>query len=130
MATTHTTTTASSVEMPETVNESERWAAVVRRDPRADGQFFYSVSTTGVYCRPSCPSRQARREHVRFHATIADAERAGFRACKRCRPNAPALAEQHAAAVAKACRLIERADALPSLDTLADAAGMSRFHFH
>ena len=116
--------------MPKAAHESEQWAAVVRRDPRADGQFVYSVSTTGVYCRPSCPSRQARREHVRFHATIADAERAGFRACKRCRPNAPALAEQHAAAVAKACRLIERTDALPSLTALAGVAGMSRFHFH
>jgi AraC family transcriptional regulator of adaptative response/methylated-DNA-[protein]-cysteine methyltransferase len=111
-------------------DESEQWAAVTRRDPQADGQFFYSVSTTGVYCRPSCPSRQARREHVRFHSTIADAERAGFRACKRCRPNEPARADQHAAAVARACRLIERTEALPSLDALADAAGMSRFHFH
>ena len=111
-------------------SESGQWAAVARRDPHADGQFFYSVSTTGVYCRPSCPSRQARREHVRFHATIADAERAGFRACRRCRPNEPALADQHATAVARACRLIERAETLPRLDALADAAGMSRFHFH
>jgi AraC family transcriptional regulator of adaptative response/methylated-DNA-[protein]-cysteine methyltransferase len=111
-------------------NESQQWAAVTRRDPRADGQFFYSVSTTGVYCRPSCPSRPARREHVRFHATIADAEQAGFRACKRCRPNEPARAEQHAAAVARACRLIEQSDEIPGLDALAAAAAMSRFHFH
>jgi len=111
-------------------DESARWAAVTGRDPRADGQFFYSVRTTGVYCRPSCPSRQARREHVRFHATSADAERAGFRPCRRCRPNEPARAEQHAAAVARACRVIERSDAAPSLDALAKAAGMSRFHFH
>jgi AraC family transcriptional regulator of adaptative response/methylated-DNA-[protein]-cysteine methyltransferase len=67
---------------------------------------------------------------VRFHATSADAERAGFRACKRCRPNEPARAAQHAAVVARACRLIERADAIPPLDALAAAAGMSRFHFH
>lgn len=111
-------------------NESEQWAAVRSRDPHADGRFVYSVSTTGVYCRPSCPSRQARREHVRFHTTIAEAERAGFRACKRCRPNQPGLVEQHAAMVARACRLIERAESLPSLDALAAAAGMSRFHFH
>lgn len=124
MTTAHMSTTAVFV------NESERWAAVTRRDPSADGQFYYSVCTTGVYCRPSCPSRQARREHVRFHATIAEAERAGFRACKRCRPNQPALADQRVSAVARACRLIERAEALPSLDALADAAGMSRFHFH
>jgi AraC family transcriptional regulator of adaptative response/methylated-DNA-[protein]-cysteine methyltransferase len=111
-------------------DESERWAAVTRRDPHADGQFFYSVSTTGVYCRPSCPSRRARREHVCFHATIADAERAGFRACKRCRPNEPGLADMRAAAVARACRLIEQQDEVPGLDALAAAAGMSRFHFH
>jgi AraC family transcriptional regulator of adaptative response/methylated-DNA-[protein]-cysteine methyltransferase len=124
MATAHTTATAVFA------GESAQWAAVTRRDPRADGQFFYSVSTTGVYCRPSCPSRQARREHVRFHPTTADAERAGFRACKRCRPNEPALAAQRASAVASACRLIERAEAIPPLDALAAAAGMSRFHFH
>jgi AraC family transcriptional regulator, regulatory protein of adaptative response / methylated-DNA-[protein]-cysteine methyltransferase len=111
-------------------DESARWAAVTGRDPDADGQFVYSVSTTGVYCRPSCPSRQARREHVRFHATIADAERAGFRACRRCRPNEPGLADKRAAAVARACRLIEEQEEGPGLDTLAAAAGMSRFHFH
>jgi len=83
-----------------------------------------------VYCRPSCASRRARREHVRFHQTSADAERAGFRPCKRCRPNEPALAEQRAATVAKACRLIEGAEVMPSLEMLADAVGMSRFHFH
>jgi AraC family transcriptional regulator of adaptative response/methylated-DNA-[protein]-cysteine methyltransferase len=114
----------------EFADEAAQWAAVMRRDPQADGHFFYSVSTTGVYCRPSCPSRRARREHVRFHATSADAERAGFRACKRCRPNQPALAAQRASAVARACRVIERADAIPPLDALAAAAGMSRFHFH
>ena len=111
-------------------DEAERWAAVIGRDRTADGHFFYSVSTTGVYCRPSCASRRARREHVRFHLTCADAERAGFRPCKRCRPDEPALAEQRAAAVAKACRLIEGAEEMPSLDRLADAVGMSRFHFH
>ena len=111
-------------------SEFDQWAAVSRRDVQADGHFVYSVSTTGVYCRPSCPSRQARREHVRFHLTPADAEQAGFRPCKRCRPDEPALAEQHASTVARACRLIERAEEMPSLDALADAAGMSRFHFH
>lgn len=110
--------------------DEDRWAAVVRRDRSADGRFYYSVRTTGVYCRPSCASRRARRENVRFHATREEAERAGVRPCKRCRPNEPALAEQHAAAVAKACRLIEAAEELPSLDALAERASMSRFHFH
>jgi AraC family transcriptional regulator of adaptative response/methylated-DNA-[protein]-cysteine methyltransferase len=103
---------------------------VVRRDRTADGTFYYAVRTTGVYCRPSCAARLPRREHVRFYATCEEAEQAGFRPCKRCRPNQPALAEQHAAAVAKACRLIEAAEDMPNLDALAEAVGMSRFHFH
>jgi AraC family transcriptional regulator, regulatory protein of adaptative response / methylated-DNA-[protein]-cysteine methyltransferase len=111
-------------------NDDERWEAVVRGDRAADGAFYYSVRTTGVYCRPSCAARLARREHVRFHATCAEAEQAGFRPCKRCRPHQAALAEQHAAAVAKACHLIETAEDMPNLNTLAAAAGMSRFHFH
>jgi len=112
------------------IGDDERWTAVRHHDRRADGQFFYSVLTTGVYCRPSCGARLPRRENVRFHATARDAERAGFRPCKRCRPNAPALADQRAAAVAKACRLIENGETPPDLDALAAAAGMSRFHFH
>jgi AraC family transcriptional regulator of adaptative response/methylated-DNA-[protein]-cysteine methyltransferase len=107
-----------------------RWQAVLRRDRAADGAFYFSVRTTGVYCRPSCAARQPRRENVRFHATPAEAERAGFRPCKRCRPNEAAPAERNAAMVAKACRLIEEAEEMPSLDALAKAAGISRFHFH
>jgi AraC family transcriptional regulator of adaptative response/methylated-DNA-[protein]-cysteine methyltransferase len=110
--------------------EEARWRAVVEHDAAADGVFYYSVRTTGVYCRPSCAARLARRENVRFHASPAEAERAGFRPCKRCRPNGAALAEEHAAAVEKACRLIEEAEEIPSLEALAEAAGMSRFHFH
>jgi AraC family transcriptional regulator of adaptative response/methylated-DNA-[protein]-cysteine methyltransferase len=111
-------------------SEEARWAAVVGRDRSADGAFYYSVRTTGVYCRPSCAARPARRENVRFHSTRDEAERAGFRPCKRCRPDEAALAEQRAAAVAKACRLIETADETPGLGALAESAGMSRFHFH
>ncbi|MGH6915562.1 MAG: Ada metal-binding domain-containing protein, partial [Geminicoccales bacterium] len=111
--------------MPRHPSDEERWAAVVHRERVADGAFVYGVLTTGVYCRPSCAARLPRRENVRFHDTSADAERAGFRPCKRCRPDEPALAERRAAAVAKACRLIEEADELPSLDMLAEAAGMS-----
>jgi AraC family transcriptional regulator of adaptative response/methylated-DNA-[protein]-cysteine methyltransferase len=122
--------TREKTDLPRFANDEERWAAVRRRDRQADGIFYYSVSTTGVYCRPSCAARLARRENVRFHASPEAAERAGFRPCKRCRPNEPALAEQRAAAVAKACRLIEAAEEMPSLDALAEAAGMSRFHFH
>ncbi len=110
--------------------DDERWAAVVRRDAAADEQFYYSVSTTGVYCRPSCPSRLARRENVRFHATCAEAQRAGFRPCKRCKPDQPSLAKQYANMVAETCRLIEAAETPPDLADLAQAAGMSRYHFH
>lgn len=105
-----------------------RWAAVVARDPAADGRFFYSVKTTGVYCRPSCASRTARPENVEFHATAAAAERAGFRPCKRCRPHQPAGFA--AARVTELCRLIERAEQPPSLQTLAQQAGWSRWHLH
>lgn len=111
-------------------NDLERWAAVVKRDPAADGQFYYSVATTGVFCRPTCPSRLAKRENVRFHNTCADAERAGFRACKRCKPHQPSLTKQYAALVTSSCQMIETADEMPSLDALAQAAGMSRYHFH
>jgi methylphosphotriester-DNA--protein-cysteine methyltransferase len=110
--------------------DNERWNALVHRDQKADGTFYYSVKTTGVYCRPSCAARLARRENVQFHASCGEAERAGFRSCKRCQPGGPALAEQHAAKVAAACRAVETAEELPSLDVLAKAAGMSRFHFH
>jgi len=110
--------------------DDERWAAVVGRDPAADGVFYYSVSTLGVYCRPACAARPARRENVRFHATRHAAERAGFRPCKRCRPDLEPLEHRHAKAIAKTCRLMEQADATPDLDALAAAAGMSRFHFH
>jgi AraC family transcriptional regulator of adaptative response/methylated-DNA-[protein]-cysteine methyltransferase len=117
--------------------DAERWDALQRRDAAADGVFWYSVSSTGVYCKPSCGARAALRRNVRFHASCLDAEAAGFRACLRCKPNLPPLAERHAQAVAHACRLIDAAadsadtaaDA-PDLDTLALACGMSRFHFH
>jgi AraC family transcriptional regulator of adaptative response/methylated-DNA-[protein]-cysteine methyltransferase len=110
--------------------DGERWDAIRRRDRAADGAFVYSVRTTGVYCRPSCAARLPRRENVRFHATSAAAEQAGFRPCKRCRPNEAAPAARQASAIAKACRTIEEAEEMPSLDQLADAAGLSRYHFH
>lgn len=110
--------------------DEARWAAVQRRDRDADGQFYYSVRSTGVYCRPSCPSRGALRANVAFHASCTDAEAAGFRACLRCRPSEPSLAQRQAAAVAQACRLIDAAEETPDLDSLAQAVGMSRFHFH
>jgi AraC family transcriptional regulator of adaptative response/methylated-DNA-[protein]-cysteine methyltransferase len=107
-----------------------RWAAVVARDRAADGRFFYSVKTTGVYCKPSCAARTARPENVAFHATAAEAERAGFRPCKRCKPDQPPRAQHHAAMVAQVCRFIEQAETPPTLDQLAQRAGVSPFHLH
>ena len=111
-------------------SDDERWAAVANRNHAAVGEFVYCVTTTGVYCRPGCAARRPRRENVRFHASCEDAEAAGFRPCRRCRPNEPSLAERHARSVAAACRLVETAEEPPDLDSLAQAAGMSRFHFH
>ncbi|MDL2338137.1 MAG: bifunctional DNA-binding transcriptional regulator/O6-methylguanine-DNA methyltransferase Ada [Pseudomonadota bacterium] len=107
-----------------------RWAAVVARDAAADGTFFYSVRTTGVYCCPSCAARPARPENVAFHASGADAERAGFRPCKRCKPDQPPRAEQQATLVATLCRHIESAEQPPTLDELAAKAGLSTYHLH
>jgi AraC family transcriptional regulator of adaptative response/methylated-DNA-[protein]-cysteine methyltransferase len=107
-----------------------RWAVIVARDRRADGAFYYSVATTGVYCRPSCGSRRANPKNVRFHRTTADAERAGFRPCRRCKPDQPALEQIQAAKVADICRAIESAGETPGLADLARRAGLSPYHFH
>ena len=107
-----------------------RWARVIARDRAADGQFYYSVATTGVYCRPSCPSRLANPKNVRFHDSVADAEDAGFRACRRCKPDQPAAEVQNVEMVVRACRLMEQAEQTPTLADLARAAGLSKHYFH
>ncbi|GEP00688.1 bifunctional transcriptional activator/DNA repair enzyme protein Ada [Methylobacterium haplocladii] len=111
-------------------SDEARWAAFSAADKTADGSFVTAVKTTGIYCRPSCPAKRAKRENVRFYATCAEAESAGFRPCKRCRPDAASRDEVQAEAVARACRLIEEAETPPALDALAQAAGMSPYHFH
>ena len=101
-----------------------------RRDPRAEGRFWYSVVTTGVYCRPTCPSRHARPENIRLHDTLAEARATGFRPCLRCRPEAPALGDHHRALIQAAGHLIEaNGAALPSRD-LAEAVGLSSSHLY
>lgn len=111
-----------------------RWSAVLARDPAQDGAFVYAVSTTGVYCRPSCPSRAARADHVSFHAGPAQARAAGFRACRRCAPDGPSAAVRRSEAAARACRTLEAAaavgDPAPALAELAQAAELSPHHFH
>jgi AraC family transcriptional regulator, regulatory protein of adaptative response / methylated-DNA-[protein]-cysteine methyltransferase len=111
-------------------NETSRWAAVATRDKAADGVFWYGVKSTGVYCRPHCASKPARRENVTFHTSIADAEAHGYRPCKRCKPDQGDLEDANAAAIAKACRLIEQAEEPLALDVLAQSVAMSPFHFH
>ena len=110
--------------------DDERMAAIRHRDGRADGHFVFSVSTTGVFCRPSCAARPARPEHIGLHADVESAVRAGFRACKRCRPDQASNAERAAAVVAAACRAIESAEAPLPLATLAASAGLSPGSFH
>jgi AraC family transcriptional regulator of adaptative response/methylated-DNA-[protein]-cysteine methyltransferase len=105
--------------------DTSRWQAVLDRDPAPS--FVYAVVTTGVYCRPDCPSRRAKRENVRFFDSNGEAEAAGFRACLRCRP---AEADRAAELVEKACRTIETAEETPDLASLAADAGLSTFHFH
>jgi AraC family transcriptional regulator of adaptative response/methylated-DNA-[protein]-cysteine methyltransferase len=109
---------------------ADRWAAVTGREREADGRFFYGVRTTGIYCRPSCPSRAAHRKNVVFFDTSAEAAAAGFRACKRCRPDDVSAGERYAALVVQACRLIESADQPPNLEDLARSVGLSKHHFH
>jgi AraC family transcriptional regulator of adaptative response/methylated-DNA-[protein]-cysteine methyltransferase len=115
---------------PNITEQDHRWAAVLARDPSADGKFYYSVKTSGVYCRPSCPARTPNRKNVRFHTTRTEAEQAGFRPCRRCKPNQPTLAEQQAAKIAAICRQIETSDSPPTLAELAEQAGLSPYHFH
>jgi AraC family transcriptional regulator, regulatory protein of adaptative response / methylated-DNA-[protein]-cysteine methyltransferase len=112
------------------VASDPRWSAVVGRDRAMDGRFFYSVETTGVFCRPSCGARTPRPENVVFHSTPADAIRAGFRPCRRCKPDQPSLAEQHASKVADLCRFIESADTSPTLRELSSRVGLSVYHLH
>jgi AraC family transcriptional regulator, regulatory protein of adaptative response / methylated-DNA-[protein]-cysteine methyltransferase len=115
---------------PPSVADDPRWARIVARDKTADGRLWYSVSTTGVYCRPSCPSRTANPENVQLHDTLESAKATGFRPCKRCNPDGPSIECENAALVAKACRIIERSEEEPSLEELADAVGRSPSYFH
>ena len=105
-----------------------KWDSVVRRIRPVDGGFFYAVKTTGVFCRPSCPSRLPNRKNVVFFATTDAAERAGFRACKRCEPNAASPPTPGIAAVVRVCRLIDEAVETPTLNDLAEAVGLSPSH--
>jgi AraC family transcriptional regulator, regulatory protein of adaptative response / methylated-DNA-[protein]-cysteine methyltransferase len=107
------------------LEKDPRWARVMARDASADGTFWYSVATTKIFCRPSCPSRAANPRNVAFHASISAAKAAGFRPCRRCRPDGRSIADERAALIASICRTIESAETPPSLAELADAARLS-----
>jgi AraC family transcriptional regulator of adaptative response/methylated-DNA-[protein]-cysteine methyltransferase len=106
-----------------THNESARWDAVLARDPGADARFVYAVTTTGVYCRPSCPSRRPRRDRVRFFDTADAAQDAGFRACKRCRPDAANAGDPWVEKIRRACVYLANVDGHPALAALARRLG-------
>ena len=109
--------------------EDARWQAVVTRDATVDGKFVYAVHTTAIYCRPSCAARLARPENVNFYDSPDEAEAAGFRACKRCKPNQISLATSQTEKVEFACRLLENSEAIPNLEALAKHVGLSKYHF-
>ena len=111
-----------------TLDDSARWQAVLARDRRADGVFVYAVRSTGVYCRPSCASRRPRRDRVAFFASPAEAERGGYRACRRCRPNEMATADPWIEKIRRACVYLAHVDGHPSLATLATRLGGSPYH--
>ncbi|MGA7527572.1 MAG: bifunctional DNA-binding transcriptional regulator/O6-methylguanine-DNA methyltransferase Ada [Pseudolabrys sp.] len=113
-----------------TVADDPRWAHVVARDRSADGRFWYSVATTGIYCRPSCPSRTANPKNVQLHDTLKNAKATGFRPCKRCNPDGLSVDAENAALVAKACRLIEKSEEELTLNDLASTVECSPSHFH
>jgi AraC family transcriptional regulator, regulatory protein of adaptative response / methylated-DNA-[protein]-cysteine methyltransferase len=112
------------------VADDPRWIRIVARDRAADGQLWYSVATTGVYCRPSCPSRTANPRNVRLHDSLESARATGFRPCRRCNPDGPSIECGNAALVAEACRIIERSEEKPSLEKLAGEIGLSPSYFH
>ncbi|MDQ3928105.1 MAG: bifunctional DNA-binding transcriptional regulator/O6-methylguanine-DNA methyltransferase Ada [Chloroflexota bacterium] len=113
------------------LSDESCWEAVLRRDSGLDGAFVYGVRSTGVFCRPSCPSRRPRREQVRFFPIPEAAEQAGFRSCRRCRPVDAEVRDPHLGLVQQVCRLIEREpedEGATSLTALSEAVGLSPYH--
>jgi AraC family transcriptional regulator of adaptative response/methylated-DNA-[protein]-cysteine methyltransferase len=131
MSTTMATNVAGSMKLPPSaVNHDPRWARIVARDRSADGNLWYSVVTTGVYCRPSCRSRVPNPANVQLHDSLEAAKATGFRPCKRCKPDGASAESEAAAMVARACRLINQSEEQLSLTELATAVGRSASHFH
>jgi AraC family transcriptional regulator of adaptative response/methylated-DNA-[protein]-cysteine methyltransferase len=125
---THSDKPTAKVRAPTFASDRARWQAVSLRDARADGRFVYAVATTGIYCRPSCPSRRPLPRNVAYFAAAPQAEAAGYRPCRRCRPDGAAPAGRRGARIARLCRLIDAAESMPPLSELARAAHLSRYH--
>ena len=115
---------------PPSVTDDPRWRRIVARDKTADGRLWYSVATTGVYCRASCPSRVANPKNVQLHDSLESAKATGFRPCRRCKPDGPSIESENACLVTKACRIIEESEEEPSLEQLADGVNLSPSYFH
>jgi AraC family transcriptional regulator, regulatory protein of adaptative response / methylated-DNA-[protein]-cysteine methyltransferase len=111
-------------------SDDARWQGVLRKDARLDGQYLFAVKTTGIYCRPSCPSRIPQRGNVSFYASAQAAQRDGYRACLRCTPDGASQREQQTQAVVQACRALEASPERISLQALAELVGLSPHHFH
>ena len=110
-------------------DDVRRWEAVLARDAAADGAFVFAVRSTGIYCRPSCPSRRPRRDRVAFFSLPESAEQAGFRACKRCHPDMAEIRDPQVAIVQRVCRAIAaNPEAPPTLASLGETVHLSPFH--
>jgi len=121
--------TMAAVQPTEKLNDAARWNAVVDHDREADGLFVYAVRSTGIYCRPSCPSRRPRRDRVAFFETSTAARTAGFRACLRCNPDATVpVADPWVEKIRRACVYLSNVDGHPALATLAARLGGSPYH--
>lgn len=110
------------------LTDDERWRAVVERDSSAEGQFVLAVHTTGIFCRPGCPARTPKRDNVTFYDTPAEAIRAGYRPCKRCRPTGKSISEHQRQVVERARHLIETSETKVTLEGIAANVGMSPWH--
>src|ERR1700676_1762814 len=113
------------VSMQTQLQNENHWQQVMARDARQDGRFVFAVRTTGVYCRPSCPSRRPRRDSVEFFPDPRDAERAGYRACLRCKPTEISAQAQY---LLRARQLLDNAESLMTLAALSNHVGLSPFH--
>lgn len=123
------TVSASTAGRPGGPFPDSRLAQIYQRDPQAEGRFWYSVVTTAVYCRPTCPSRRACPENIRLHSTLAEARATGFRPCRRCRPEEISQIDRHHSLIEAVCRALETDKALP-FRVLAETVGVSPPHLY